>query len=367
MWKELALLLAGLLGLLFSELGGFVVAVRKCAQVKPPQSSSRENPPLLFLAVSDMHVLGSKRSSLDVQWTTWQLRKSLYLFSKIIQPDVVLGLGDHLDQGGYATDEEWVWYVQRYRWATGDLQRNVLIVDSVIGNHDAQFANMGMTLSMLQRFETEFGNSNGVLRIGSIEVIWINSLALDAAEGSKARQDIEEHLAKLSNRTGDDHDVTFRILLSHVPLHRPNDLGCGKTRLREGAHVTYVAPAEPLVVGSDVLSEASSQRLLSTIRPNLVLAGHLHTQCYRQVSWAQEQANDTRYLEMTVPTLSYRMRPDPGFTVFMVDGQTLSGKTCKLPHEQSLIFADLFSVALSFVGIGSIIFRVRQDSKNKAE
>lgn len=345
-FKYPMIIVFGVAGLLFSEIGAFHWALRRC------RINGVSDQATIFVAFSDIHILGSRKSDLDIFWTTFQTRKCLHLIMQWIHPSAIFVLGDHLDQGAYAGENDWKKYVERFRWATQPLRTNegIIVVDSIVGNHDAQFAHLGNTPGMLDRFVKTFGEVNGVTRIGeSIEVVWINSVTIQDDSLSKAHLETMKMLEDLELEASDSKP--FRILLSHVPTFRINDMDCGKSRLRESGHVTYVAPDHPLKPGSDVLSPEISRKLLKAVRPDVMLSGHLHSHCYRKNHYEDVFSNQNMtFLDVSVPSLSYRMRPDPGFTLLVIDKNhdkmQAYTKTCRLPNENVIIALDAISLLL---------------------
>jgi len=99
------------------------------------------------------------------------------------------------------------------------------------------------------------------------------------------------------------------------------------------------------VVGVDVLSEEATAFLLANIKPRLVLSGHTHAACERR-------SNDV--VDVTVPTFSWRMRPDAGFAVIALRHASDGGvgaidvNVCYLPNEH-VVFARYFGCALLFL------------------
>ena len=358
-WRYPLIVLLGLMGLALGEIGSFAWSMRRCNF--PINRSDMQ----LFAAVSDVHLLGASRSSLDVAWTTWQIQKAFYFIMDWINPDAMFILGDHLDQGGYASQNEWNEYVERYRGATRAIKQRMIVVDSVMGNHDAQFAHMGLTPNMIERFTRAFGEVNGVLKLGEVEIVWINSLALFDETKSKPHLDA---MSLLTNLEAEDQD-SFRILLSHVPPFRQNDLDCGKSRLRETGHVTYVAPSKTLNAGSDVLHADISKYLLDAVRPDVMLSGHLHSHCYRhnyyEVTSDGKRVN-VSFLDISVPAFSYRMRPDPGFTIVAVSQGHAHGKTCRLPNERVVIAMDVVALLIILYGLLGWIFACHRMSAASA-
>ena len=60
------------------------------------------------LVISDMHLLGErKRSSLDIAFTDWSLKKSYATITARFRPDIVLNIGDILDEGKRASNSQY--------------------------------------------------------------------------------------------------------------------------------------------------------------------------------------------------------------------------------------------------------------------
>jgi len=101
--------------------------------------------------------------------------------------------------------------------------------------------------------------------------------------------------------------------------------------------VTYNHPLDRNVVGVDVLSEEATAFLLANIKPRLVLSGHTHAACERRSNGV---------VDVTVPTFSWRMRPDAGFGVVALrhDGG-VDVNLCYLPNEH-VVFARYVGCAV---------------------
>lgn len=70
----------------------------------PPESggvvgNGKESSTLRVLLVADAHVIGPRRSSLDQLWTNWHIGVAFEHALRYARPDIVLGLGDLLDDG----------------------------------------------------------------------------------------------------------------------------------------------------------------------------------------------------------------------------------------------------------------------------
>ncbi|KAJ6809495.1 uncharacterized protein M6B38_161725 [Iris pallida] len=71
-----------------------------------------------------------------------------------------------------------------------------------------------------------------------------------------------------------------RVLLTHIPLYRPDDTPCGPYRSSSviNQRIAYAVPDQEIKYQNYLTNETSSQ-LLDLIRPILVLSAHDHDQC----------------------------------------------------------------------------------------
>ena len=91
-------------------------------------------------------------------------------------------------------------------------------------------------------------------------------------------------------------------LLQHFPLYRRNEKRC----------TGVDAPPDEERRSTnrekwEVVSKEMSQKLLSLLRPRLVLSGHTHHGCYL--------VHDDGTPEMTIPSFSWRNRNNPSFVL----------------------------------------------------
>jgi hypothetical protein len=172
---------------------------------------------------------------------------------------------------------------------------------------------------------------------------------------------------------------------------------CGVERSRESGHVTYSAPNVPYTEGHDVVSSTSTNMLLGMLQPRLVISGHSHALC-RYVHARYDvsfklcissplqsidvllRVHNVRFLcfftleskvpEVTVPTFSWRMRPDPWFAVASIPTQSDAEISfdnilfCPLPNElfMFLVFACA-GVMSGLVAVVTLWQRCRQGRK----
>ena len=252
---------------------------------------------LKLLLVADPHVLGLRRSQIDREWTNWHIAAAYRHALAYAQPDLVLGLGDLLDEGRNLMGHPW-WYEYamigvhafnlRGSLATGDVEANVGEIlhkprfFGTVGNHDigwrhrlakdatqlfaqtvffdtAWSAGVDTARSTGDEIPKVSESANYLLTENPLaDVVRINSMALDLQADSSIREKAWSEIEAISTQRS-DHGLGAEqrrrkplILLTHMPLYRKNDLACGPKRLREGEGVTYKAPHESYIVDDEV-------------------------------------------------------------------------------------------------------------------
>ncbi|GFY97271.1 Calcineurin-like metallo-phosphoesterase superfamily protein [Actinidia rufa] len=162
-------------------------------------------------------------------YTDLFMRRAILASVLPFQPDVILFLGDHFDGGPSLSDEEWQESLSRFKhiFNLNMLEKNSKTqVYYLPGNHDIGYAAFhSNTGEVIERYEKEFGSRNYQFTVGKVDFI-----AIDA-------------------QTIDDIGLTPRVLLTHIPLYRPDRTYCGPHR------------------SSSIINQV------------LILSGHDHDQC----------------------------------------------------------------------------------------
>lgn len=310
---------------------------------------------LRLVVVSDVHMLGEHfRNAVDIAWTDWQLRKTFSALARWRQPDVFVNLGDFLDEGYRATTGQFQRYSDRYTSVAAVAADTALRGSiNVVGNHDTEFG-YAASEGAVARFESSFGPTHFVRSVGNVTFVGVNAMVLDGPQMEPALQERAKRFVNdFAGRRGAVSGPV--VLLTHMPLYRANDLDCGPDRLAEKGHVTYEAPQHALKPHKEVLSRDASLSLLKAVRPTVVISGHLHARCQTthrvrltpRDAPADAEPTTVVVPEVTVPTLSWRMRPDPSFALLTIPRRVMADASgsppvmpgvavCTLPHEQRI-------------------------------
>lgn len=153
----------------------------------------------------------------------------------------------------------------------------------MVGNHDIGFGD-GIKSEVLQRYTEEFGSTSYTIERKHYSIVVIDTVSLSATKDLPSKH---EALGVLENLPPQP-----RILMTHVPLYRPQGTDCGPDRqnsfeIRHGRGYQY----------QNLLSQELSDMLLDRIQPIAVFSGDDHDYC-------RVWHNDNQTLEITVPTFS---------------------------------------------------------------
>ncbi|KAK4702764.1 ethanolamine phosphate phosphodiesterase, partial [Phenoliferia sp. Uapishka_3] len=208
--------------------------------------------------------------------------------------DGVVWLGDLLDGGVESVEPaEHASYVHRFnkmfplpRQPSPSLTPTLSSpIPSILlpGNHDLGLHLPSTSLASYarERFTESFGPTSGEREWGGWSVVWVDSMALLEDEvGTEARGFVEA--------IGDRPNDLPRILLTHIPLFRPEGTACGKDRehsrdLYEGSGKNY----------QNELDKPTSDWLLRTLAPTLVYSGDDHDACVVEHAFPQSSKEST--------------------------------------------------------------------------
>lgn len=217
------------------------------------------------------------------------LTRTFGLVYNHVKPDIILYLGDLLDEGSTAPADEYEYAYQRFQdvFAIAKYTKKIFIPgDNDVGGESRDFR----TQKKVHRFESHFENVTGVITFGFIDYI---KLDMQFPE--------PRHLEKmmLAKSFSDRMGGRIQVILSHNTI-LPRD--------------------KPFVIS-----------ILQQVRPHLILSGHWHkstvflcNDCMKDddSSWSVKQrnivdmkgwmvnnltANPFAITEIMVPTCSYRM------------------------------------------------------------
>ncbi|GAA5892964.1 hypothetical protein JCM8208_004137 [Rhodotorula glutinis] len=267
--------------------------------------------------------------------------------------DAVVWLGDLLDSGVDTVDQrDYASLVHRFhllfplpRASTSSFSTlssraassSSLVppIPSIIvpGNHDLGLHRSSTSLAAYgrERFRDAFGPTWGLREWNGWEVAWIDSMALLEDEfwetdGGGQYADMKRWLEEL----GRGPVTAPRILLTHIPLYRPEGTSCGRSReharpIHQGAGRNY----------QNEVDSRASQYLLRTVRPSLVYSGDDHDYCVvRHEGVSSPLDGVTPVIETTVKAFSMAMGVRrPGYHLLSLYGPLPPAGTVPLAQD----------------------------------
>ncbi|XP_031479190.1 uncharacterized protein C630.12 [Nymphaea colorata] len=194
------------------------------------------------------------------------------------KPQIIIFLGDHFDGGPYLTDREWHDSLMCFKHIFLAGARNYGIdVHYLSGNHDIGYSGFhSLNPKVISRYEEGFGQRNYHFNVGQVDFVAIDAQTLDGPLEGKETLSTWDFIKNISK----DDRFQARVLLTHIPLYRPDGTPCGKHRSSPiiNQRITFAEAGRGLKY-QNYLSETASTYLLDLLKPNLVLSGHDHDQC----------------------------------------------------------------------------------------
>ncbi|KAL6996165.1 hypothetical protein U1Q18_006301 [Sarracenia purpurea var. burkii] len=213
-------------------------------------------------------------------YTDLFMRRAILASVLPFQPDVILFLGDNFDGGPILSDEEWQESLSRFRhiFNLNMLERSTNTqVYYLAGNHDVGYEAFHSRMpEVIKRYEKEFRSRNYRFTVGKVDFIAIDAQTLDGNSQGQLTSATWDFVRNISK----DVSLTPRVLLSHIPLYRPDRTYCGPHRSSPiiNQKVSRTNQNQEILY-QNYITEKSSQYLLDMLRPVLILSGHDHDQC----------------------------------------------------------------------------------------
>ncbi|XP_054284978.1 metallophosphoesterase 1-like [Macrosteles quadrilineatus] len=347
------LLLPVLLLLLFGEYVIYYVVLIQCGW--PVLQTSYEEPNIVIgdggevkvMLVADTHLLGSKKGHwFDKLRREWQMHRAFQTAVTLHKPDIVFILGDVFDEGLWCSDAEFNSYVQRFHslfHVPAETQIHV-----VVGNHDIGF-HYGISPYLQERFAQAFNApSVRLLTVAGNHFVLINSMAMEG-DGCFLCRPAELQVNKIASRLLCAKGVgkcrkgmglkqySRPILLQHFPMYRESDAECN-----EPDEAPEDEKANKFKERWDCLSQESSEMLLDSLNPRVIMTGHTHHGCH-------VEHRDNKAHEYTIPSFSWRNKDNPSFILAVFSPNNYAISKCHMPRETTVIKLYLFGVPLIII------------------
>ncbi|KAL3351851.1 hypothetical protein AABB24_020102 [Solanum stoloniferum] len=283
------------LTLLYGEMFSFWVPFLSCSWSHPPSSSSmtdgvdHQRDYVKIAVLTDPQLMD--RTSLHLAPKSFALEAAqfytdLYMrrafLSSILpsKPDIILFLGDYFDGGPFLSDEEWQESRSRFKhiFDIDMLEQTTNIkLYYLAGNHDIGYAAFHSRMpEVIKRYEKAFGARNYQFTAGKVDFITIDAQTLDGHPQNNVTPATWEFVKNVSKHLSSNP----RVLLTHIPLYRPDQTVCGSYRSSSIINQRINRAAQDNeILYQNYITEKGTNDLLDLIKPALVLSGHDHDQC----------------------------------------------------------------------------------------
>ncbi|XP_021761843.1 LOW QUALITY PROTEIN: uncharacterized protein C630.12-like [Chenopodium quinoa] len=228
------------------------------------------------------HDFGPKSVALEIATFYSDLYMRRAFLSSILpfKPDAILFLGDYFDGGPRLSNKEWQESLSRFKHIF-DLGKQGKTKDIPVyyipGNHDIGYAgHLFHKPEFIERYEGTFGKRNYNFTIGKVDFVAIDAQTIDGNIKDNTTSFTWSFVDGLS--TGGRTNP--RVLLTHIPLYRPDWTPCGPHRSSEIINQRISRSAyDQRILYQNYVTKESAEHILDSIQPVLVLSGHDHEQC----------------------------------------------------------------------------------------
>ncbi|KAG9046259.1 hypothetical protein FS837_004785 [Tulasnella sp. UAMH 9824] len=288
------------------------------------------------------------------------IRKSWNAVSQL-NPQIVIVLGDMLDQGrAIMTDDEYERYYQHFH-NTFKHDPSVKFV-YVTGNHDVGLgSHKSFSGQARRRFRQKFGPEQQIFEFGNHSFVAIDAPGLvdedyrrhaeevdfESWQGAKAGPIAFVKGIKAKPPPSDKP----AILLTHIPLARPNTASCGPQRedprgIHRGAGYGF----------QNLLGKETTHFVLQTVKPVLVFSGDDHDYCDYVHRNPSHPGGDIREVSIRTFSMAEGVRR-PGFHLLSLytppGGMPRRADTpCLLPdqkHTYTFVYFPFFFLTVAYI------------------
>ena len=205
------------------------------------------------------------------------MKRNFRLVQWLLRPSVVIFVGDLMDGGREWSDpKQFSRELDRFRNIFYPRSSKTLTI-GVPGNHDIGFGDH-VVQSAYDRYLSTFGQLNSLINVANHSVITLDTVSLSASENLNSKLAAElflEEFGQKSKYLGYSHN----ILISHVPLYRPENVDCGPRRRTPPIKNQYGYQYQSRFINVDLIQPPLTHKILQAFRPALILSGDDHDDC----------------------------------------------------------------------------------------
>lgn len=357
------------LTLLYGEMFSFWLPFLSCSWPHPPSSMTdgvdHQRNYVKIAVLTDPQLmdrtslhLAPKSLALEAAqfYTDLYMRRAFLSSILPSKPDIILFLGDYFDGGPFLSDEEWQesWTRFKHIFDIDMLEQATNIkLYYLAGNHDIGYAAFHSHMpEVIKRYEKAFGARNYQFTAGKVDFIAIDAQTLDGHPQNNVTPATWNFVKNVSKHSSSNP----RVLLTHIPLYRPDLTACGpyrassiiNQRINRAAH-------DNEILYQNYITENGTNDLLDAIKPALILSGHDHDQCT-----VIHKSKYGSVKEHTLGTISWQQgNLFPSYMLLsasklvLPDGsmpdEAISAKVCFLPTQTYIYIWYLFLFVMTLL------------------
>jgi hypothetical protein len=292
---------------------------------------------------------------------------TFHLSKSLLQPHLILLMGDLMDDGAY-TENEWLSHYHRFI-RIFSFTNSTIRMEAIIGNHDIRRSKK-LTERM---FSSHFGLLSRVFVFQSFVFYVLDSNLL--VTPTLQDVDLRSSLHHLISQVRDESLIP--IILTHIPLYRHTEEECqnidvnvaflqrfllreGHTMSDEWENGIFHHQNQP---NKEVINQRVTNHILEILSPSLVLSAHTHYHCEYKHTYhsaishsnspsTTSTSTSTSIPEITISTLNWRNRVDPSYVVLSLLPHTpliYHLTKCHLPNENVIFGIYLLSLCIVVV------------------
>lgn len=291
--------------------------------------------------------------------TTWfidlYMRKSWAVVTRLGRIDAIVIAGDMMDEGrADIDDEEYERYLRRFR-SIFRLPEGVEMY-TVPGNHDLGLGPVRLfSPKARQRYAESFSPPNALVSIANHTFVMLDAVSLVEEDYRRYAAEVQlgewegvrGGVIEFVKHLGRNKPPGPRILISHIPLARPEQSTCGPLRERgrilKGAGIGY----------QNLLGSETSRFLLANIDPAVVYSGDDHDYCeYHHPNGVREVTLKAFSMSMGIHRPGFQLlslippAPTPEVKTSMVPQKTFADVPCLLPDQFDVYWRHYVPFAL---------------------
>ncbi|KAI4307366.1 hypothetical protein L6164_030566 [Bauhinia variegata] len=330
---------------------------------------------LKVMMVADLLLLGPEAGYVNHFFRYYYMSKFFRKSFESLKPDLLLVLGDISAKGSELTKSKWMPVLRRFYQMLGPfvgLPLHVILGDRDIGK--CSDIDVEKIKWIAKKFPGLDPSGCGAFEIGNTSFVSLNAVALLCGKNN-LRFDVEKvieseslelHMEAEGETEAAHGSINFRdahnfgwrestissgsgpVLLLHFPLDRARNghyggVGALRTNSKlEGLNV----PKRRKLVGADpyklfqTLPANATEYIFQALKPRIIFSAHRHE--------FSDYIHLDKTREVTVPTMSWNAKDDPGFVVatFQKSGKAVSISYCSLARESHILLVYIFIVVI---------------------